>query len=198
MQSVWKAGRSNKHNESHWDSSYCCDLCSLQPLWNGFLFKKFAGKTQIYLSITGIDKRIYNVYRKKILLLLSFRVYQSPWQGVGWPKSTCNISINSEKQPFHCSPKRTIEIIFSIFIIMIIIIAISIIVIIITIILNIIIHHFLSPSGDLGIGLVWDNNRPTDFLVRLLKSSSNWTKLSMRGPQLFSGWYQMIFRLGSD
>ena len=29
-------------------------------------------------------------------------------------------------------------------------------------------------------------------LVRLLKSSSNWTKLSMMGPQLFSGWYQMI------
>ena len=53
----------------------------------------------------------------------------------------------------------------------------------------------LSPSGDLGIGLVWDNNpTPPDrsFLVRLLKSSSNWTKLSMIGPQLFSGWYQMI------
>ena len=30
------------------------------------------------------------------------------------------------------------------------------------------------------------------FLVRLLKSSSNWTKLSMSGPQLFSGWYPMI------
>ena len=30
------------------------------------------------------------------------------------------------------------------------------------------------------------------FSVRLLKSSSNWTKLSMMGPQLFSGWYQMI------
>ena len=62
-------------------------------------------------------------------------------------------------------------------------------------------HQFLSPSGDLGIGLVWDNNRtPPDrhFSVWLLKSSSNWTKLSMRGPQLFSGWYQMIFRLGSD
>ena len=56
-------------------------------------------------------------------------------------------------------------------------------------------EYFLSPSGDLGIGLVWDNNpTPPDrsFLVRLLKSSSNWTKLSMRGPQLFSGWYQMI------
>ena len=49
---------------------------------------------------------------------------------------------------------------------------------------------FLSPSGDLGIGLVWDN--PTNFLVRLLKSSSNWTKLSMMGLELFSGWYQMI------
>ena len=55
---------------------------------------------------------------------------------------------------------------------------------------------FLSPSGDLGIGLVWHNLSPpphsTDFLVPLLKSSSNWTKFSMRGPQLFSGWYQMI------
>ena len=65
---------------------------------------------------------------------------------------------------------------------------------------------FLSPSGDLRIGLVWDNHttppHPTgpdrSFLVRLLKSSSNWTKSSMMGPQLFSGWYQMIFRLGSD
>ena len=58
----------------------------------------------------------------------------------------------------------------------------------------------LSPSGDLGVGLVWDNLSvdPTHFLVRLLKSSSNWTKLSMMGPRLFSGWYQMIFRLGSD
>ena len=72
----------------------------------------------------------------------------------------------------------------------------------------------LSPSGDLGIGLVWDNLSPPpdrSFLVRLLKSSSNWTKLSMMGPQLFLGWYQMIldvqtgfrlvqtrFRLGSD
>ena len=55
---------------------------------------------------------------------------------------------------------------------------------------------FLSPSGDLGIGLVWDN--PTGphhhILVRLLKSTSNWTKSSMIGPQLFLGWYQMIFR----
>ena len=52
----------------------------------------------------------------------------------------------------------------------------------------------LSPSGDLGIGLVWDNNRtgPDSFLVRLMKSSSNWTKLFIRGPQLFSGSYQMI------
>ena len=64
----------------------------------------------------------------------------------------------------------------------------------------------LSPSGDLGIGLVWENPTPPDrhFSVRLLKSSSKWTKLSMRGPQLFSGWYQMIldvqtrFRVGSD
>ena len=63
------------------------------------------------LDTTGIDKRICNVCGKKILLLLSFRVYQSPWQGVGWPKSTRNISINSEIQPFHCSLKRTIEII---------------------------------------------------------------------------------------
>ena len=30
------------------------------------------------------------------------------------------------------------------------------------------------------------------FSVLLLKSSSNWTKLSLRGPQLFSRWYQMI------
>ena len=56
--------------------------------------------------------------------------------------------------------------------------------------------QLLSPSGDLGIGLVWHNlsplDHPTDFLVPLLKSSSNWTKFSMRGPQLFSGWYQMI------
>ena len=68
-------------------------------------------------------------------------------------------------------------------------------------------EYFLSPSGDLGIGLVWDNNpTPPDrsFLVRLLKSSSNWTKLSMMGPQLFSEWYQMIldvfwcFPLGCD
>ena len=29
----------------------------------------------------------------------------------------------------------------------------------------------------------------THFLVRLLKSSSNWTKVSMTGPQSFSGWY---------
>ena len=33
---------------------------------------------------------------------------------------------------------------------------------------------------------------PRSFLVRLLKLSSNWTKSSMMGPQLFSGWYQMI------
>ena len=62
----------------------------------------------------------------------------------------------------------------------------------------------LSPSGDLGIGLVWDNptgpdrTGPNHISVRLLKASSNWTKLSMRSLQLFSGWYQMIFRLGSD
>ena len=60
--------------------------------------------------------------------------------------------------------------------------------------------NFLSPSGDLGIGLVWDNHRtPPDHM-----SSSNWIKSSMMGPQLFLGWYQMIldvqtrFRLGSD
>ena len=56
--------------------------------------------------------------------------------------------------------------------------------------------NFLSPSGDLGFGLVWQNlsplDHPTDFLVPLLKSSSNWTKSSMRVPQLFSGWYHMI------
>ena len=52
----------------------------------------------------------------------------------------------------------------------------------------------LSPSGDLGIGLVWHNlsGPPRSFLVRLLKSSPNWTKLSMRGPKLFSGWNQII------
>ena len=49
----------------------------------------------------------------------------------------------------------------------------------------------LSPSGDLGIGLVWDNHW-THFLVWLLKSSSNRTKLTVMGPQFFSGWYQMI------
>ena len=67
--------------------------------------------------------------------------------------------------------------------------------------------EFLSPSGDLGISLVWHNlspDRTTHILVRLLKSSSNWTKSSMMGPQLFLGWYQMIldvqtrFRLGSE
>ena len=64
----------------------------------------------------------------------------------------------------------------------------------------------LSPSGDLGISLVWRNLSGPDrhFSLLLFKSSSNWTKLSMRGPQLLSGWYQMIldvqtrFRLGSD
>ena len=68
------------------------------------------------------------------------------------------------------------------------------------------VSDLLSPSGDLGIRLVWRNLSGPDrsFLVRLLKSSSKWTKLSMRGPQLFSGWYQMIldvqtrFRLGSE
>ena len=60
-------------------------------------------------------------------------------------------------------------------------------------------NPLLSPSGDLGIGLVWHNlSGPDSFLVRLMKSSSNWTKSSMMGPQLFLGWYQMIFRLGSD
>ena len=55
--------------------------------------------------------------------------------------------------------------------------------------------NLLSPSGDLGISLVWHNlSGPPhrDFSVWVLKSSSKWTKLSMRGPQLFSGWYQMI------
>ena len=32
----------------------------------------------------------------------------------------------------------------------------------------------------------------SDDVFRLLKSSSSWSKLSMMGPQLFSGWYQMI------
>ena len=55
----------------------------------------------------------------------------------------------------------------------------------------------LPPSGDQGIGLVWDNHPTTlptlsDILVWVLKSFSNWTKLYMIGIQLFSGWYQMI------
>ena len=69
------------------------------------------------------------------------------------------------------------------------------------------VYMLLSPSGDLGIGLVWHNPSPPPphhISVRLLKSSSNWTKSSIMGPQLFLGWYQMIldfqtrFRLGSD
>ena len=32
----------------------------------------------------------------------------------------------------------------------------------------------------------------SDDVFRLLKSSLSWTKLSMMGSQLFSGWYQMI------
>ena len=56
--------------------------------------------------------------------------------------------------------------------------------------------HFLWTSGDLGNGLVWDHPPPPPrFLVRLLKSSSNWTKSPMMGPQLFWGWYQMILDL---
>ena len=52
----------------------------------------------------------------------------------------------------------------------------------------------LSPSGDLGIGLVWDDHPlPNHFLVRLLKSSSNWTKLSMMGPQLISVCFPMFW-----
>ena len=59
--------------------------------------------------------------------------------------------------------------------------------------INYIPKKFLSPSGDLGIGLVWDNRTgPDQISVWQLKSSSKWTKSSMRGPQLFSGWYQMI------
>ena len=53
-------------------------------------------------------------------------------------------------------------------------------------------YSLLSPSGDLGTGLVWHNVSGPHFSVRLFKSSSNWTKLSMMSPQLFSGWYQMI------
>ena len=48
----------------------------------------------------------------------------------------------------------------------------------------------LSPSGDLGIGLVWDNlswPHPTDFLDRLLKSSSNWNQV-YRCFQMISFW----------
>ena len=53
-------------------------------------------------------------------------------------------------------------------------------------------YIFLSPSGDLGISLVWHNLSPPphrSFLVRLLKSSSNWTKISMRGPLLSTSGY---------
>ena len=32
----------------------------------------------------------------------------------------------------------------------------------------------------------------SDYVFRLLKSSSSWSKLSMMGPQLFSGWYQKV------
>ena len=52
-------------------------------------------------------------------------------------------------------------------------------------------YSLLSPSGDLGTGLVWHNVSGPHFSVRLFKSSSNWTKLSMMGLQLFSGLYQM-------
>ena len=42
--------------------------------------------------------------------------------------------------------------------------------------------------------LVWSDITGPDhhISVRMLKSSSNWTKSSMMGPQLFLGWYQMI------
>ena len=38
-------------------------------------------------------------------------------------------------------------------------------------------QHLLSPSGDLGIGLVWDNHPPLSrrFFSWVLKFSSNWT-----------------------
>ena len=53
----------------------------------------------------------------------------------------------------------------------------------------------LSPSGDLGVGLVWDNHPSTrSILVWVLKSSSNWTKLTVMGPQLFSGWCAQMFK----
>ena len=43
-------------------------------------------------------------------------------------------------------------------------------------------------------GLVWHNlsNPHHHISVQLLKSSSNWTKLYMMGPQLFLGLYQII------
>ena len=53
---------------------------------------------------------------------------------------------------------------------------------------------FLSPSGDLGIGLVWDN--PITLSIPHFGPSveifSKLNFLSMMGPQLFSGWYQMF------
>ena len=48
----------------------------------------------------------------------------------------------------------------------------------------------LSPLGDLGMGLVWDNHQPCDFFVWVLKSFSNWTKLTVTGSQMkfFTHW----------
>ena len=44
-----------------------------------------------------------------------------------------------------------------------------------------------SPSGDLGITLVWDNlSILSDVLVWVMKSFSNWSRLTMVGSQMFS------------
>ena len=47
-----------------------------------------------------------------------------------------------------------------------------------------------SPSGDLGIGLVWDILSPTP--IQHFGTSVEIFKLSMMGPQLLSGWYQIF------
>ena len=57
---------------------------------------------------------------------------------------------------------------------------------------------FGPPSADFM--SIWSSQKARKFrhvqkrskVVRVLKSSLNWTKFSMTGPQLFSGWYQMI------
>ena len=58
-----------------------------------------------------------------------------------------------------------------------------------------------SPLGDLGIGMALSYPLLYNIWVRVLKSCSNRTKLSMMGSQLFSGWCQMfldVFRCSQD